>query len=160
MTAKGKSDSNLIATNRRARFDFLIQEKYEAGLVLKGSEVKSIRSRRVSLEQSFGRVLNGELHIVGMNIAPYEQAGPLSHEPLRPRKLLLHKSELARIIPRISQSGFTLIPLRLYFRRGCAKVEVAVATGRKKYDKREKIRRREAERDMRRSLDLHRRGKI
>jgi SsrA-binding protein len=146
-----------VATNRRARFDYHIHEVFEAGLELKGSEVKSLRNRQVSLDQSFGRLLNGELHLVGMTIAPYKEAGIFGHEPLRPRKLLLHKREIEKITGQLFQRGFTLIPLRLYFRRGFAKVEIAIASGQKKYDKREAIKRREAQREISRELGRARR---
>lgn len=149
---------SLVATNRRARHDFFIHQTYEAGIELKGSEVKSARNHKVSIDQAFGRVLNGALHIVGMNIAPYEQAGVLfNHEPLRPRKLLLHKREIEKIVPKLQQKGFTLVPLRIYFRHGFLKVEMGVATGKKLYDKRDELRKRDAQRTMKREIGKARR---
>jgi len=149
--------NTLIARNKKAAFKFHLLERFEAGLVLQGSEIKSIRARKVSLDQSFGRVRNGELYLLGMNIAPYEKAGYAQHEPLRPRKLLLHRREASRIIGSLTQSGYTLVPTALYLKRGLAKVEVALARGKRKYDRREEIRRRDAERDIRRALSRQRR---
>jgi SsrA-binding protein len=149
---------SLIATNRRVRHDYFVHEIYECGLELKGTEVKSVRNRKVSIDQAFGRLLSGELHIVGMNIAPYEQAGVLfQHEPLRPRKLLLRKREIEKIVPKIQQKGFTFIPLRMYFRHGFAKIEMGIATGKKLYDKREELRKRDAQRTMKREIGKARR---
>ena len=160
MTAK-KSDKetgpDAVARNRKARRDYLLLETFEAGLVLEGSEVKSIRNRKVSIDQAYGRIINDELYIVGMHIAEYEQAGPFGHKPLRPRKLLLHKREIREITAKILQKGVTLVPLRVHFRHGYAKVEMAIATGKRKFDKREDIKKRDAQRDMQRALRHHKR---
>lgn len=147
-----KAESNLIARNRRARFEYNLLERFEAGIELKGSEVKSVRDRKVSIEQCFGRMFGDEVYLVGMNIAAYEPAKNYGHEPTRPRKLLLHKREVREIASYIMQRGYTLVPVRMYFRHGYAKVEVAIATGKKQYDKREAIKKRDAERDMRREV--------
>jgi SsrA-binding protein len=152
-----KSESPVIATNKRARRDYHLEERFEAGLQLQGSEVKSIRDRKASLDQSFGRIIKGELYLTGMHIAEYAQAGPFTHNPLRPRKLLLHKREIERIVSRISQKGYTLVPTRLYFKRGLVKVEVAIATGKREFDKREDIKKRDAEREMKRAIRAARR---
>ena len=147
-----KSESNLIARNRRARFEYHLHETFEAGIELKGSEVKSVRDRKVSIEQCYGRMFGNEIYLVGMNIAAYEPAKNYGHEPTRPRKLLLHKREVLEIASYIMQPGYTLVPVRMYFRHGYAKIEVAVATGKKQYDKREDIKKRDAEREMRREV--------
>ena len=147
-----KTESNLIARNRRARFEYSLLETYEAGIELRGSEVKSVRDRKVSIEQCYGRMFGDEVYLVGMNIAPYEPAKNYQHDPIRPRKLLLHRREVREIASYIMQRGYTLVPVRMYFRHGYAKVEVAVATGKKEYDKREAIKKRDAERDMRREV--------
>jgi len=156
---KKAAAAGAIATNRRARRDYHLHETYEAGLELLGSEVKSVRNRKVSIEQSYGRLIRGELFVVGMHIAEYEQAGPFTHKPLRQRKLLLHRREIGRIAAKITQKGFTLVPTRLYFSRGYAKLQVAIATGKRKYDKREDIKRRDAEREMRREMKRVKRGR-
>lgn len=143
---------SVIARNKKARFNYDLHETYEAGLVLQGSEVKSVRNRKVSIEQAYGRIFDGELFLVGMHIAEYEEAGPFSHKPLRPRKLLLHKREVNEIIGKLTQKGFTLVPTRVYFQHGYAKVEVALATGKRKYDKREAIKERDAQRHMQQAL--------
>jgi len=156
---KNAAGAGAIATNRRARRDYHLHETYEAGLELLGSEVKSVRNRKVSIEQSYGRLIGGELFVVGMHVAEYEQAGPFTHKPLRPRKLLLHRREIGRIAAKITQKGFTLVPTRLYFSRGYAKLQVAIATGKRKYDKREDIRRRDAEREMRREMKRVKHGR-
>ena len=143
---------NLIATNRKARHKYQFVEKYEAGLVLLGSEVKSLRNKKVSIEEAFGRVRDGEIYLVGMHIAPYEQANIRNHDPLRPRKLLLRKREINRIAAQILERGFTLVPTRLYFKHGLAKIEIATARGKRLYDRREDIKKREQQRDIQRAL--------
>ncbi|MER3459686.1 MAG: SsrA-binding protein, partial [candidate division GAL15 bacterium] len=137
-----------MVANRRARHDYHLEETYEAGLQLVGSEVKSLRAGRASLQDAYAKVRGEELWLVNMHIAPYEQAGPFNHDPLRPRKLLLHKSEIRRLVGKVKERGCTLVPLRVYFRRGLAKVELALARGKKQYDKRADLRRREAEREV------------
>ncbi len=147
---------NLIATNRKARHKYELVEKYEAGLALLGSEVKSLRNKKASIEEAFGRLRDGEIFLVGMHIAPYEQANIRNHDPLRPRKLLLRKREITRIAARIQERGFTLVPTRLYFKHGLAKVEIATARGKRLYDKRQDIKKREQQRDIRRALSRKR----
>jgi len=140
-------ERKVVARNRRARRDYQIEETYEAGLVLKGSEVKSIRAGRVSVEEAYAKVEDGEVWLYGMHIAPYEQAGLFGHDPDRPKKLLLKKREIARLIGKVSRAGYTLVPLTLYFNeRGYAKVELALAKGLSKADKRRKLIEEEEER--------------
>lgn len=146
-----------VVTNRRARHDYHLEETYEAGLQLLGSEVKSLRAGRASLQDAYAKVRGGEVWLVNMHIAPYEQAGPFNHDPLRPRKLLLHRAEIRRLVGKVKERGYTLIPLRVYFRRGRAKVELALARGKKEYDRRADIRKREAERQIARALAGRRR---
>ncbi|HHT9120182.1 MAG TPA: SsrA-binding protein SmpB [Candidatus Hypogeohydataceae bacterium YC41] len=143
---------DVVATNRQAHFKYDLLERYEAGLVLKGSEVKSLRNRNVSLNESFANVRNGEIYLYGMHIGPYEQAGMESHELKRPRKLLLHKEEIKRILGKVQQRGFTLVPVSLYFKDGYAKIELALAKGKELADKRETLRRRVVEREVQRAL--------
>jgi SsrA-binding protein len=142
----------IISVNRRARFDYEISETFEAGLVLQGTEVKSLRQGRVSLKDAYADIENGEAYLLHAHIDPYDQGNRFNHEPERPRKLLLHKQELRRLIGRTQERGLTLIPTRMYFSRGKAKVELGLAKGRKHYDKREELKRRTAERDIERSL--------
>ena len=150
---KEKDSENTIARNRKAFFQYEILEKVEAGLCLVGSEVKSLRNRDVSIAEAFARPRGGELYLCGMNIKPYAQASVFNHDPLRPRKLLLHHKEIDRLIGRVAERGFTLVPLALYWnKRGIAKVTLAVARGKKTYDKRQSIRKREAERDISRQM--------
>lgn len=144
---------DIIATNRQARFKYTLFEKYEAGLVLKGSEVKSLRNKNASLNEAFAQVRDGEIYLYGLHIGPYQQAGIEAHEPKRPRKLLLNKAEISRIIGRVNERGYTLVPVVLYFnRRGVAKVEIALAKGKRLHDKREAISRRETAREIRRAM--------
>ncbi len=153
---RAEADRTVVA-NRRARHDYHLEETYEAGLQLLGSEVKSLRAGRASLQDAYAKVRGGELWLVNMHISPYEQAGPFNHDPLRPRKLLLHKAEIRRLVGKVKERGYTLIPLRVYFRRGLAKVELALARGKKQFDKRADIRKREAERQIARALAGRRR---
>lgn len=147
------AERRIVARNRRARRDYKIEETYEAGLVLKGSEVKSIRAGRVSLDEAYAKVEGGEVWLYGMHIAPYEQAGHFGHDPDRPKKLLLKKREIARLIGKVGRAGYTLVPLSLYFNeRGFAKVELALAKGLSKADKRRKLIEEEQERRAREAM--------
>jgi len=128
----------IIAQNRKARHDFLIEDSYEAGMALLGTEVKSLRSGQCSIEEAFARPRGSEVFLYDMDIPPYEQATIANHEPKRPRKLLLHRREIDRIAVQCVQRGYTLVPLRVYFKEGIAKVEIALARRRRKWDKREK----------------------
>lgn len=141
-----------IASNRRARHEFWIEETHEAGIALTGTEVKSLREGRANLQDAFARVDRGELWLYHLHISPYAQGNIHNHDPLRARKLLLHRREILRLKDRTDRKGYTLVPLRLYFRRGVAKVELGVARGRHLYDKRERIAERDAERRIARNL--------
>lgn len=141
-----------VATNRRARFDFEIVETVEAGIVLLGSEVKSLRATGADLKDSYAAVREGEMWLFGVRIAPYEFAHGGGHEPERERKLLLHRREIERLGAQLAQRGLTLIPVRLYFKEGKAKVELGLGRGKTRYDKRETLKRRQAEREMDRAM--------
>jgi SsrA-binding protein len=148
-----------IAVNRRARFEYHIDEKLEAGIVLVGSEVKSLREGRANLTDSYARVNKGELWLENLHISPYNPASQFGHEPTRARKLLLHSREIERLMGKVKIRGYTLVPLRLYFKDGRAKVEVALARGKKSHDKRDSIREREARLDIDRATKTSRRGR-
>ena len=141
-----------VAVNRRAYHDFFIDEKYEAGVMLTGPEVKSVRNGRANLRDGFVRIDNGEAWLENVHISPYVQANVLNQEPLRSRKLLLHRKEISSLIGKVKQKGYTLIPLRLYFTRNHAKVEVGLARGKRQYDKREAIAARDAKREIERAM--------
>ena len=142
----------VVATNRRAGRDYHLEDKHEAGLVLLGTEIKSVRAGRVNLRDGYVQPRDGELWLVNVHIEPYDPAGRYGHEPLRPRKLLLHRREINRLISRVVERGYTLIPTRLYLKDGRAKVEVALARGKRKYDKRQAIAKKDAQRDIEREL--------
>jgi SsrA-binding protein len=138
----------VLAENRKARHDFFIEETYEAGISLAGTEVKSIRQGKVNLKDSYAMVENGEVILYNMHVSPYEQGNIFNKDPLRERKLLLHKNEIARMESMVSQKGYSLVPLALYLKRGMVKLDLAVAKGKKLYDKREDMARKDAEREM------------
>jgi len=140
----------IVATNRRARFEYFLLEHYEAGLVLQGSEIKSIRAGQMSLAEAYVRLDGQEAWLIDAHIAPYEQASINNHEPRRPRKLLLHSSEIRKLYLDIRQKGVTIIPLKVYLKNGRAKIEIAVAKGKKNYDKRAAIAKRDIERELNR----------
>ena len=139
----------LIADNRKARHDYHISDVYEAGIVLLGTEVKAIREGRVNLRDSYGRIEAGEVFLHGLHVSPYSHRGYSEHEPLRRRKLLLTKREIHKLTGKAVERGFTLVPVRMYFKRGLVKVALGVAKGKKAYDKRETIRRRQIDRETR-----------
>lgn len=145
----------VVATNRKARHEYFILETYEAGIELKGSEIKSIRSGQISLAESYVRVDDGQAWLVDAHVAPYIQANRFNHDPRRPRRLLLHTSEIRGLFDAVRQKGVTIVPLRVYLKEGKAKLEIGVAKGKKLYDKRHEL----AERDARREMEsaLHRR---
>lgn len=145
----------LVATNRKARHDYAIEETLEAGIELRGTEVKSLRRGSCSIQDGFALIRNGEAFLMNVYIAPYQEGNRYNPDPLRRRRLLLHKQQIARLMGKVQQKGYTLIPLRVYFKNGYAKVEIAVAKGLAKYDKREKIKKKEQEREMRRALKSH-----
>ncbi len=143
----------VIANNKKARHEYFIDEVYEAGIVLTGTEIKSIRNGKVSIKEAYAKIIDGEVLILGMNISPYEQGNRFNVDPLRPRKLLLHRREINKLIGKIKIGGVTLIPLRIYLNdRGRAKMEIAVARGKKLYDKRDSIAKRDTERKMQRAM--------
>ena len=150
--SKTGAGEKLVASNRRAHHDFDILETHEAGLVLQGTEVKSLRDSRADLKESYARIEGNEAWLLGLHISPYAQGNRANHEPLRPRKLLLHRGEINRLLGKIMEKGLTLVPLRLYFKQGRAKVELGLARGRKTLDKRHAIREREERREVARAL--------
>ena len=148
-----------VATNRRARHDFSIEETVEAGIVLSGPEVKSLRAGRASIADAFGRIRDGELWVEGIHIPPYEQAGKRAeYEEKRPRKLLMHRKEIDRLVGKLKERGLTLVPLRLYFVRGLAKLEMGLGKGKREYEKRRSIADKEHQREMERALSRRGRG--
>jgi SsrA-binding protein len=148
----GDPERKLVASNRRARFDYEILDTLEAGIALLGPEVKSLRAGNASLSDAYAVVRSGEVFLMNAHIGPYEQAGRANAAPRRERKLLLHRAEIARLAGRVAEKGFTLVPIELYFRQGRAKVELAIARGKKRYDKRQTIRERESERELQRAV--------
>lgn len=146
------SDIQVKATNRKALRDYVIEERMEAGMVLLGSEIKAIREGRANLRDSYAALDGGEVFLFDMNVSQYSRASHFGHEPTRPRKLLLHKEEIKRMLGKLNEKGYTLVPIRLYIRGGKAKVELGLAHGRRKYDKRRELANREAEREMSRAI--------
>lgn len=144
----------VISDNRKAYHDYFIEEKLEAGIILTGTEIKSIRNGRVNLKDSYAQIENGEVWLHQMHISPYEQGNRFNHEPLRKRKLLLNRSEIIKLIGKIQLQGLTLVPTKIYLKRGMAKIELGIARGKKNYDKRQDI----AERDAKREIERHFRG--
>ena len=144
-----KRNKKLVANNKKARHDYFIEEVYEAGIVLTGTEIKSVRAGKVSIKESYAKIENGEMIVYGMNISPYEQGNRFNVDPLRPRKLLLHKQEIRKLVGYTTLKGLTIVPLTVYINEdGRAKMEIAVARGKKLYDKRDDIAKRDAERRM------------
>ena len=154
--AKEPSGTKLIAQNRKARHDYLIEDTYEAGLKLLGTEVKSCRDGKVTLTDAYATVRDGEAWLLQAHIAPYTHGNRENHDPGRPRKLLLHRNEIEKLNAAISQGGRTLVPLKVYFKHGLAKVEIAVARGKRDYDKRQTESKRDAQRQMQRELGRRR----
>lgn len=150
--AKGTSGVKYIAENRKARHDYFIHETYEAGIALTGTEVKSLRQGKANLKDSFCRIEHGELLLMGMHISPYEQGNRFNHDPLRTRRLLMHKYEILKLFGKTKEKGYTLIPLNLYFKKGKVKVTVALVSGKKLYDKRQALAEKEAKRDIERRM--------
>jgi SsrA-binding protein len=149
--AKENSDQQVVASNRRARHDYEILDTFEAGIALLGPEVKSLRNGKANLTDGYAMIRRGEVFLANVHIGPYEKAWRENAEPRRERKLLLHRAEIARLRGKVAERGLTLVPLRLYFKNGRVKVELGVARGKRRYDKRESIRRREQEREMQRA---------
>ena len=144
-----KKQRKLVAGNKKARHDYFIEDTYEAGIVLTGTEIKSVRQGKVSIKESYAKIDNGEVIVLGMHISPYEQGNRFNVDPLRPRKLLLHKQEIRKLIGYTTLKGLTLVPLTMYINeKGMAKMELAVARGKKEYDKRDTIAKKDADRRM------------
>lgn len=149
-----RESMKLVANNKKAYHDFFIDEKYEAGLALCGTEVKSLRLGKCSVKEGFIRIENGEAWVYGMNISPYEKGNIFNKDPLRPKKLLLHKAEIHKLAGKIAEKGFTLVPLQVYFKDGKAKLEVGLARGKKLYDKRQDIAKKDARRETEREFKI------
>jgi SsrA-binding protein len=152
MAIVSREPVKIVAVNRRATHDYFIDDRVEAGIVLTGTEIKSIRAGRVNLREGYARITGGEAWLINVHIAPYEQGNRYNHEPLRERKLLLHRDEINGLIGKVKQRGYTLIPLQLYLKRGRAKIELGLGRGKREYDKRESISKREAQREIERGL--------
>jgi len=153
---EGRSDDKVVASNRKARHDYAIAETFECGIQLTGSEVKSLRLGQASLADCYARFRAGELWLEGMHIPPYEQGDTRAHQPMRPRKLLLHKRQLAALEREVAEKGLVLVPLRVYFAHGVAKVELATGRGKRQHEKREAIAKRDAQREAERELGRRR----
>ena len=156
MPPRDGENTKLIAQNRKARHDYLIEETVEAGIVLSGTEVKSCRAGKVNLSDSYAQITGGEAWLLQCHISPYSHGNRSNHDPVRPRKLLVHRHELARLDAKVAREGRTLVPLRMYFKHGLAKVEIAVGRGKRAYDKRASEAERDADRQMRRELGRRR----
>jgi SsrA-binding protein len=148
---KAKEGIKVVAQNRKARHDYFIGDSYEAGMVLKGTEVKSLREGKVNLKDGYARIKDGELFLMDVHISIYSFGNRLNHDPLRPRKLLMHGGEIHRLVGKVKEKGFSLVPLSIYFSHGRAKVSLALAKGKKLYDKRETLKRRAMEKEVERS---------
>lgn len=144
---KESSGNKLIANNKNAYYDYFIDEKYEAGLVLHGTEVKSLRQGKCSIKEAYIQIINGEVFVINMNITPYEKGNIFNKDPLRPKKLLLHQSEINKLEGQTSQKGFTIVPLQVYLSKGRVKMEIGLARGKKLYDKRESIAKKDQQRE-------------
>lgn len=144
----------IVTINRKARYDYFIEDQYEAGLVLKGTEVKSLRDGSANLKDAYAKIKNGEVYVHQLHISPYPFAHFDNHDPLRPRKLLLHKKEIDKLYRKANEKGYTLVPTRIYFKNGKAKITIGLAKGKRHYDKRDTIRKR----DQKRELDRARKG--
>ena len=144
---KESSGNKLIANNKKAYYDYFIDEKYEAGLVLHGTEVKSLRQGKCSIKEAYIQIINGEVFVINMNITPYEKGNIFNKDPLRPKKLLLHQSEINKLEGQTSQKGFTIVPLEVYLSKGRVKMEIGLARGKKLYDKRDSIAKKDQQRE-------------
>ena len=150
----GKDDYKLIANNKKAYHDYFVEETYEAGIELAGTEVKSLRMGKCSIKEAFIRIRNGEMLVYGMNISPYEKGNIFNRDPLRIRKLLMHKKEIRKLDAEVAQQGYALIPLKVYFKGSLCKMEVGLCKGKKLYDKREDIARKDQQREAQRDLKV------
>ena len=152
--AKEKETTKLVAQNKKARFEYFLEELFEAGLSLSGTEVKSLRQGKCSLKDTFVRIENGEAFLYNMHISPYEQGNIFNKDPLRTRKLLLHKAEIRRLMGKVKTAGYTIVPVKLYFKGNYAKVQIALARGKKLYDKRDDIAKKDQRREAERSYKI------
>lgn len=159
LSSSGKKEFiKVVAENRKARHDYHVEDTYEAGIALTGTEIKSLRAGKANLRDSYGEIRGGELYLVNAHISPYEQGNRFNHEPRRPRKLLMHRYEINRLHARVQQQGMTLVPLKFYIKKGKAKVEIALAKGKKLHDRRQDIAARDAEREIRRAVREREKG--
>jgi SsrA-binding protein len=156
--AKQQTGDRIVAQNRKARHEYHVLDTWEAGLVLQGTEVKSLREARANMADAYAVFQRGELWLLNLHISPYEQASRFNHDPLRPRKLLLHRAEMRKLVGRVEQQGLTLVPLDIHFSRGIAKVNLALVKGKQLHDKRNTLRERAEQRDMQRGFKDHREG--
>lgn len=147
-----KGSGKVLAQNRKARHDYAIVDTIEAGMVLKGTEIKSIRAARINLKDGYATIRNGEIFLQNVHISPYEQGNVFNHDPVRTRKLLMHKKQIARLVSETKSSGYTLVPLKVYIKDGYAKVLIGLAKGKKKYDKREDLKRKDQKREIAREM--------
>lgn len=147
-----KGSGKVLAQNRKARHDYAIVDTIEAGIVLKGTEIKSIRAARINLKDGYATIRNGEIFLQNVHISPYEQGNVFNHDPVRTRKLLMHKKQIARLVGETKSNGYTLVPLKVYIKDGYAKVLIGLAKGKKKYDKREDLKRKDQKREIARAM--------
>lgn len=153
--AENKNSIKIIAQNKKAYHDYFVEERYEAGVELFGTEVKSIRAGKVNIKESYCDIKDGEVFVIGMHISPYEQGNVFNKDPLRPKKLLLHKREILKLFGLVAQKGYTLIPLQVYLSNSRVKIEIGLCRGKKLYDKRDDMARNDAKRDMERAFKSH-----
>jgi SsrA-binding protein len=152
MSKKTEGEIKVVAHNRRAAHDYFLEERYEAGLALLGSEIKSIRAGKVQLREAYVKAEGRQALLLNAHIAPYDPAARQNHDPLRPRQLLLHKKEIAKLQEKVQQKGYTIVPVKMYLRKGRAKLEIALAKGKRQYDKRQTIAERDSQREIERAL--------
>lgn len=153
-----ESGNKLIANNKKAYYDYFIEDKYEAGLVLHGTEVKSLRMGKCSIKESYVQIINGEVFIINMNITPYEKGNIFNRDPLRPKKLLLHKQEINKLAAKTAQQGYTIVPLQVYINNGKMKIEIGVGKGKKNYDKRDSIAKKDQQREAQKEFKIRNLG--
>lgn len=153
-----ESGNKLIANNKKAYYDYFIEDKYEAGLVLHGTEVKSLRMGKCSIKESYVQIINGEVFIINMNITPYEKGNIFNRDPLRPKKLLLHKHEINKLAAKTAQQGYTIVPLQVYISNGKMKIEIGVGKGKKNYDKRDSIAKKDQQREAQKEFKIRNLG--
>ena len=153
-----ESGNKLIANNKKAYYDYFIEDKYEAGLVLHGTEVKSLRMGKCSIKESYVQIINGEVYIINMNITPYEKGNIFNRDPLRPKKLLLHKQEINKLAAKTAQQGYTIVPLQVYISNGKMKIEIGVGKGKKNYDKRDSIAKKDQLREAQKEFKIRNLG--